>query len=422
MYRVVAALLAAASCASIVQAQTAPSSPEAIAAPFTLEDALRLAGEASPNLQAAAADVLAARAGRTVAGLRPNPEAQLEVENVAGTGPYSGLQSSETTASMAWPLELGGKRSARVAVATAQIDRAQIEAAIAEADLHRRVTEAYIDAASAERRIEIAQQEADFAGAGFRAASARVTAGASSPIEQQRADVIRINADLALAKAKRDAEVARGTLARLIGKGLTGPLDKVWFERVGTYGPAVPVAAEGTLAYAAAQADLSTASAQVRLARSQRVPDIILSAGARYLSDTNSTAAVVGVSIPLPFFNNGKASVDQAEALQMAAVSRRRVAVAEVEQEIAEAQAALANAAANAKAAGGPGLDAALEAARIAAIGYANGKFSQLDLIEGQRTLAQTRAAYVDALTEYHRAEALLARLTAPAPNSGDQP
>src|SRR6478752_2263275 len=271
MHRVVAALLAAASCAPAAQAQVAPSAAETAAAPFTLEQALRAAGGVSPNLEAAAADVLAARAGRTVAGLRPNPEAQLEVENVAGTGNYSGLQSSETTASMAFPLELGGKRSARLAVADAQIGRARVEAAIVEADLRRRVTEAYIDAASAERRIETAKQEADFAGAAFRAASARVTAGAASPIEQQRADVIRINADLALEKARRDAEVARGTLARLIGQGAGGPLDKAWFEQVGAYGPTVPVEVQGTLAYAAAEADLSTASAQVRLARSQQV-------------------------------------------------------------------------------------------------------------------------------------------------------
>jgi cobalt-zinc-cadmium efflux system outer membrane protein len=159
----------------------------------------------------------------------------------------------------------------------------------------------------------------------------------------------------------------------------------------------------------------------VRLARSQRIPDITLSAGARYLSDTNDTAAVFGVSIPLPFFNNGKASVDQAEALELAAESRRRIAIVEAEQEIAAAQALLAAAAANAQAAGGPGLEAALEAARIAAIGYANGKFSQLDLIDGQRTLAQTRAAYVDALVQYHKAKALLTRLTTPA-NPGDLP
>ena len=61
-------------------------------------------------------------------------------------------------------------------------------------------------------------------------------------------------------------------------------------------------------------------------------------------------------------------------------------------------------------------LQAAVEAARIAAIGYANGKFSQLELLEAQRTLAETRSSYVDALAAYQNAIAQLERLTTPLP------
>jgi cobalt-zinc-cadmium efflux system outer membrane protein len=384
---------------------------------FTLEQALAAAGAASPSLDVAAAELRAAEAGRKVAGMRPNPEVQVQVENVGGTGEFKGTQSAETTTGLALPIELGGKRSARIAVADAQTGRARVEAAIAAADLRLRVTEAYLTAVAAERRVEIAQQEADFAAVGFRAASARVTAGAASPIEQQRADVLRINADVALEKFKREASIARANLARLIGHPVTGPLDRSWFERVDDYGLSIPVSAEGTLAFAAAAADLSVASAQVRLARSQRVPDITLSAGARRLSASNDTAAIFGVSIPFPLFNGGKAALDQATALESASDARRRLVLVETEQEIAAAQAEVANAAAAARAAGGPGLAAAFEAARIAAIGYANGKFGQLDLIEAQRTLAQTRSAYVDALVAYRSAQARLARLVEPAPD-----
>ena len=98
---------------------------------------------------------------------------------------------------------------------------------------------------------------------------------------------------------------------------------------------------------------------------------------------------------------------------------RARWGESETGRECAAAEAELANAAASARAAGGPGLAAAFEAARIAGIGYANGKFSQLDLIEAQRTLAQTRSSYIDALIAYHAAEARLARLITPAPVAG---
>ena len=140
-----------------------------------------------------------------------------------------------------------------------------------------------------------------------------------------------------------------------------------------------------------------------------------MSASARRLAATNDVAAVFGVSIPFPVFNNGNAAVAQAQAQQAQADALRRLAILEAERSIASAQAELANAATTARTAGGPALAAATEAARIARIGYAGGKFGQLDLLEAERTLAQTRADATDALAAYHDAEARLARLTAPA-------
>lgn len=421
MHRVIAALWAVTSCASIAQAQTATSPPSANQPVFTLERARTIAGGSSPSIDAASADVRVAGAARTIAGLRPNPEIQVQTENVAGSGDYRGVRSAETTASLALPIELGGKRSARIAVADSRSNRARIDAAIALADLNLRISQSYIEAATAERRVDVARQQAEIAGNAFRAARIRVTAGAGAPIDQQRADVLRINANLGLERAIREAEVARGNLARLIGQPIDGALDLAWFDRIGGYGPSMQLASDGTLALAAAQADVTTAGAQVRLARSQRVPDITISAGARRLAQTNDMAAVVGIAIPFPVFNNGSAAVSQARAEQDRADANRRLAIIEAEQAIAGAQAQLANAAATARSTGGPGLAAALEAARIARVGYAQGKFSQLDLLEAERTLAETRAAFTDALAGYHDAEARLERLTAPAPEVGER-
>ena len=171
----------------------------------------------------------------------------------------------------------------------------------------------------------------------------------------------------------------------------------------------------------AAEADVRTADAQVRVARSLRVPDLTVSTFARRLEATNDTAAVVGISIPIPFFNNGSAFVAQSRSEQTQAIALRNLAVVDTRQQIASAQTEVANAAATARAAGGPGLAAAQEAARIARIGWSQGKFDQIALLDAERTLSQTRQTYVDALAAYHDAQARLDRLTTPAPtNSGD--
>ncbi|QNQ08407.1 TolC family protein [Sphingomonas alpina] len=413
MYRFIAAMLAAAFCAGVAQAQSGEV--------LTLEQALAQAGAASPAVEMGEAGVRAADAGRIVAGLRPNPSVQIQAENVIGTGSYHGLSSAETTASLQLPLELGGKRSARIAVADSRRTRAQVAAVMMLGDLRLRVTQVYIAAVAAERRLGVAQTQAEIADEGLRVARDRVQVGATSPIDEQRADVLRINAATALDRARRAVTVARDALARLTGQPVTGALDLGWFDRVGGYGPAIPVRAERTLAWAAAKADLATADAQVRLARSQRVPDITLSAGARRLAATNDMAAVFGVSIPIPLFNNGRAALDQARAERDHADAQRRLTLTDAEQAIASAEAERDNEAATARAAGGAGLAAAVEAARIARIGYGQGKFGQLELLEAERTLAETRGASIDALAAYHDAEARLKRLTAPAPlYSGD--
>jgi cobalt-zinc-cadmium efflux system outer membrane protein len=416
MHRVIAALLAVASCASIAQAQS--SEPSTASPPLTLEQALALAGATAPTVQAATAGVRAADAGRTVAGSRPNPSVIAETENIAGSGQYRGLRSAETTVGLALPIELGGKRSARIAVANAIGDRARIGTALAEADLRLAITQIYVEAASAERRVVTAREQAGIASEALRAASVRVQAGRASPLEEQRADVLRINAETAVERAQRLAEVARGNLARRIGQPVTGPLDLVWFDRVEGYGPARPIEPAGTLALAAARADVTTAQAQVRLARSQRIPDVVLSASARRLELTNDVAAVFGVSIPFPVFNNGSAAVSQAQAQGDQAQALQRAAELDSAQAIASAHVEVANAATSARNASGPALAAAIEAARIARIGYREGKFGQLDLLDAERTLSETRTAAIDALATYHDAKARLDRLAAAAPSS----
>ena len=193
---------------------------------------------------------------------------------------------------------------------------------------------------------------------------------------------------------------------------MTGPLDEAWFDHVGGYGPAL---SRDSLAVAAARADQKTAEAQVRLARSQRIPDVTASVGLRRLPINNDVAAVFGVSVPLPLFNNGSAAVAQASAERDRAEALRRAAELDNSQAIEQADAELANAADAARTAAGPSLAAAQEAARIARIGYREGKFGQLDLLEAERTLAETRAAAVDALAAFHVAQAQLDRLTASA-------
>src|SRR3546814_15376069 len=91
----------------------------------------------------------------------------------------------ETTVGVSIPIELGGKRSARIAVADARTTRAQLAAAITEADIRLQVTQLYIDAVAAERRLTTALDQTRIANHALNGARVRVRAGRAAPIEEQ---------------------------------------------------------------------------------------------------------------------------------------------------------------------------------------------------------------------------------------------
>ena len=408
MKRILAACLAVSCCTSAFVARADEPS-------FTLAQALERAGATSPAIESGAAGVLAAQAARSVAGLRPNPELNIQTENVAGSGDYGGFRSAETTAQVTLPLELGGKRPARVALANAQQDRAQIEQAVIAADLRLAVTQTYVSAVSAAERATVAQRQVTIAAEALRSAQVRVRAGRASPLEAQRAELAHLNAQATQEQAERLANVARANLGRLIGGPVAGALDLRWFETLAVAGPVDRAAVSDMLTARAAALDVATADAQVRLAGAQRVPDLQLFAGPRRLSGSNDTAMLMGINIPLQIFDNGGAAQAQARAERQRADATRRMTEIQLDQAIASADAEVANAETAARIASGPALAAAQEAARIARIGYREGKFGQIDLIEAERTLLDTRMAAIDALATYHDASARRDRLVAPA-------
>src|SRR3546814_1362420 len=95
-----------------------------------------------------------------------------------------------------------------------------------------------------DRRVTTARDQARIASDALRAASVRVQAGRASPLEQQRADVARINADANVERQLRLAEAARANLARRIGRPIDGALDDTLLDRLpgaNIYGPVAPV-------------------------------------------------------------------------------------------------------------------------------------------------------------------------------------
>jgi cobalt-zinc-cadmium efflux system outer membrane protein len=76
---------------------------------ISFDIAIRKTLERNPALIAFGYQIEAQRGRVLQSELRPNPELGVVLENVAGTGPFSGVDGAEATISLAWVLERGNR-------------------------------------------------------------------------------------------------------------------------------------------------------------------------------------------------------------------------------------------------------------------------------------------------------------------------
>ena len=379
------------------------------AEPVTLPDALRQGLESSPRVSQAKAKADAAEARARQAGVSPNPELSLEVENFAGSGAFQGLRSTETTLALSQRIELGGKRSARVEVARAERDFAFLSYKSALADLERDIRFAHANLQSAEDRAVLARDNVTASDELLRTAKVLVEVGRDPPLRELRAQAQLAEAKAEQARTFGELLVARQLLATLIGSADGEPTATIMSEDAP---PTLPPDTE-TLDVQLAFAERGAALARVRLARADAVPDITGSAGVRRFGEGRETAFVAGISIPLPVRDRNRGNIDAAQSDSLAAESGLALARLDANRARYEARMLLGAAEMRYEALAGPGIAQAEEALRLARLGYNAGKFSLLELLDAQTTLTQAKLNLIEARLDRARALAALIRANA---------
>ena len=91
--------------------------PDELTGTITLRDAVAHALVNNPKLKAFSLDIRAAEARKLQAGLLPNPEIKVEVEEFGGMDDRAGFDSSETSIQIGQLIELADKRSKRTHLA-----------------------------------------------------------------------------------------------------------------------------------------------------------------------------------------------------------------------------------------------------------------------------------------------------------------
>ena len=395
---------------SAVSAPSAGSS--ASVPPLTLSAAIERALSAHPRLRAAAFEVEAADGAVQQAALPPNPSLALEQEDTR-------RETRTVTVLLSQPLEIGGQRAARTALARRGRDISQAELEALRAELRADVVQAFFAALVAQERVTAAEESLRIAGGGADATARRVAAGKLSPIDETRARVAQATARIEWRQAQADRLAALHALAAAVGidEGTIGAVD-------GDAGslPALPAEAELARRLADAPAlrrarlEVDRAQAAYELERTRRLPDVTVTLGAKRAQEIGRNQAVIGVSVPLPLFDRNQGAQREALKRHQAAEQLAEAESLRLRAEVLSAADELAARADEVDALQRTVLPGAREAYTAATRGFELGKFGFLDVLDAQRTWLQARMQWLDALARAHRANAdLERRLGAPA-------
>lgn len=387
-------------------APTAATAAAAAAAPISLQAALALAMEHNPGLRAAAQALAASEGALIQSRARPNPELAYSQEDTRRETRSMTLQWNQS-------IEIGGKREARMKAAGHGRELARAELEAAQAGLRADVRTAFANVLAGQQRVQLHQRTLEIARSARDAAAKRVLAGKVAPLEETKARVAESSAELALAQARSGLRVARQQLA-----ALWGAQPAAFGSAVGELAQLPVLPDEGLMLeklehspqMLRAQQAVFQARSVAELERAKRLPDPSVSLGMKRAQEVGRNQLVVGISVPLPILDSNRGN--QLQALRLAdkaeeeLLATRQQMYAQLQQQREQLQSSRAQAEQLAQQV----LPAAESAYEVAAKGFALGKFSYLEVLDAQRTLAEARSLYLEQLVATHQAAADITR------------
>jgi cobalt-zinc-cadmium efflux system outer membrane protein len=290
---------------------------------LSLASALDQARMVNPQAAIARARVSEAEGMREQAGLIPNPSLYATSENtpLGGSQPFTFGNDTDDYVYLIQKIELGGKRSRRVAFASEKVGQMSIQSEVAMSQLLARVATAYWMASGSTSLDQLYQREVSTLDDIVDYDRARVQKGATA-----EADLIRIQleSDRLRAQARVAAEQARRSIIALYREmgAIAFPDGVAFTDRLDDLAEIQPPDLQTILRdrpeMRAARQGVKQAEANFYLQRANAVPDPQLMAGYKRFSGskpfTGQNTLFFGFQVPLPIFDRNQGQIAAAQA------------------------------------------------------------------------------------------------------------
>ena len=383
---------------------------------LTADEVVRYALAHNGELAAARQMIAEARGRLRQAGLRSNPTVESSTTRAVTSPDNMAMIGAEL------PLELGGRRKARVEVAQRELEMRQAEVADFERKLAAEVRMKYAEVIASARNLRFTEALLTLTRDSHRLVQARVERGKSAPLEQNlvfvelnRVDATRINfegkTEVALLELKKTIGMQPGEPLKLRGEFYTN-------RQPSPQSDAIRNALATRPDLVAARAAEALSQAQIEQARVEGKVDASIFANyqrqnmgfdVRGFNDAGALVpvqgvfhyATFGVRLTLPVRNKNQGNIEAAVAAADAAKSRSEFGELVVRNEVAAAYARFERAQ-QALAVYREGVrnqaERNLEVVRQT---YTLGQKTALDYIGEQRRFVEVETGYTEVLKEY---------------------
>ena len=386
--------------------------PPASAVTQTRAEAIRLALEQSPVLQAAGNRIAAAQGNLESARARPPLQAD----------PGVSLSGDSVSAVLTQVFETSGRRGPRTGVARNQFVAAEREGDVTRLTLVRDVSRAYYDLAQSQQSVTLFEEVVGIVRRTRDSVAKQVEVGTIPAQDLIKAETELARAESEVTRAQAQVQTNRVLLNTLLGRTAEAPITAseplmsapVTADQAALVAQAVSRRPEIALA----EARIAAARDSVRLQRADYRPDLGVSLlqntsinGGQFL---NPRGTGVGVSLAFPLFDTGRirGRVREAEALVREQESLRAQAGLDVLRDVGSAYAQVKATESLVTRYDRDILPRAKNLLEIAQFGYDRGGTTLLEYLEAQRTYRTTRAEYLTVLGDNARARAELERAT----------
>ena len=385
------ALALAAPAPLAAQGTAPPSSPAQ--EPLSFRAAMDLA--ISTNLELAA--VRRARAIREAevraAGQWANPDFSAEVTRDAPHGDLA----------IGFPMDLGGVRSRRIALAKAGLAMADVDEAAALRDLRRNVRLAFYGLLAADERLALAGSMLALAERVKGVAQARFEEGAAPRLEVMEAELslVRARAELDLARSARRATQAdlNALLNRPPGMTVTPAGEASDAPGLPTMDRALAEALASNVDLRALDREAAIEDRQLSLLKAERVPTPMLTAGVALNAPGEfDVGAHGGISLGIPLFSRSQGEIAGSLARASTIKARREAVQRRVEAAVFAALERVTAQKAQVDAFRTTLVPTAAAVQSLVEESYRLGRDSILTTLVAQRALRDVRTEYLEAV------------------------